>query len=69
MMLGLLAQPLVGWFLDLSWSGAVVDNVPDYTVSDYRFALLSVPVSLSLALLLMPFIPETFPQHQKKRKA
>lgn len=64
MMLGLIMQPLVGWFLDLAWSGAIQNGVPYYSVSDYRFALLSIPLSLILALLLMPLIPETFPKKE-----
>ncbi|MBI2707654.1 MAG: MFS transporter [Proteobacteria bacterium] len=65
MMLGLIMQPLVGWFLDFVWSGTVVNGVPYYNIADYRFALLSIPLSLALALLLMPFIPETFPRQKK----
>ncbi|MBA3813336.1 MAG: MFS transporter [Alphaproteobacteria bacterium] len=66
MMLGLVVQPLIGWFLDLSWSGIMQNGVPFYTVSDYRFALLSIPLSLILALVMLPFIPETFPQLKKE---
>jgi len=65
MMLGLVMQPLVGWFLDFVWSGTIVNGVPYYGVSDYRFALLCIPLSLVLALLLMPLIPETFPSQEK----
>jgi sugar phosphate permease len=63
MMLGLVLQPLVGWFLDFVWSGAMVNGAPHYDISDYRFALLSIPISLGIALLLMPLIPETFPKN------
>jgi MFS family permease len=69
MILGVLAQPLVGWFLDLSWGGHIVNGVPYYTVEDYRFALLVVPISLILSLVLMVFIPETFPRPGAKKKA
>ncbi len=64
MMLGLIMQPLVGWFLDLAWSGEIQNGVPFYAITDYRFALLSIPLSLILALLLMPLIPETFPKEK-----
>lgn len=66
MMLGLVTQPLIGKFLERAWSGIVHDGVPFYTVADYRFALLSIPLSLVLALLIMPLIPETFPRSDKK---
>ena len=69
MILGVLAQPLIGWFLELSWSGQIVNGVPYYTVEDYRFALLVVPISLILSLLFMLFVPETFPRHETKKKA
>lgn len=62
MMLGIALQPLVGWFLELKWTGTMLNNVPHYDIADYRFALLSIPLSLFLALLLMPLIPETFPR-------
>ncbi len=65
MMLGLVMQPLVGWFLGVVWSGTMMNGVPYYSVSDYRFALLSIPLSLVLSLLLMPLIPETFPRQEK----
>lgn len=62
MMLGLVLQPLVGWFLDWIWDGIMNNGIPFYTVSDYRFALLSIPFCLFLSMLLMPLIPETFPK-------
>jgi MFS family permease len=62
MMLGLVMQPLIGKFLERAWSGLMHNGVPFYTVADYRFALLCIPLSLILALLIMPLIPETFPR-------
>lgn len=66
MMLGLLMQPLIGGFLEWIWSGMMQNGVPFYTVSDYRFALLSIPLSLILALMILPLIPETFPKREEK---
>lgn len=66
MMLGIIMQPLIGWFLDWSWSGIMQNGVPFYTVSDYRFALLSVPISLIFAFIILPLIPETFPQIKER---
>ncbi|MBY0293074.1 MAG: MFS transporter [Alphaproteobacteria bacterium] len=62
MMLGLVLQPLVGWFLEWIWEGLRDNGIPVYTISDYRFALASIPICLVLSLLLMPLIPETFPK-------
>jgi MFS family permease len=67
MMLGLVMQPLVGWFLDFVWTGLRYNGVPHYEIADYRFALLSIPLCLVLALLLMPFIPETFPRSTEEK--
>ncbi len=67
MMLGLVLQPLVGGFLEIAWSGGMENGVPLYTISDYRFALISIPLCLILSLLLMPLIPETFPRIKKER--
>ncbi len=65
MLLGLILQPFVGWLLDWIWDGVMNNGIPLYTVSDYRFALLTVPVCLILALVITPFIPETFPKEEK----
>lgn len=67
MMLGMVLAPLVGWFLELVWTGVMLNGVPHYDISDYRFALLSIPICLVIALLLMPLIPETFPQRTAAR--
>ena len=39
---GALLQPMVGWVMDLSWNGTVVDGVRRYAAEDFRlgFALL-----------------------------
>jgi sugar phosphate permease len=66
MMPGILGQPLIGKFLEWAWSGEMQNGLPFYTVADYRFALLCVPLSLILALIIMPLIPETFPQPDKQ---
>ena len=67
MMLGLVVQPLIGWLLDWIWGGVMQNGIPFYSASDYRFALLSVPLSLILALATLPLIPETFPQLKKNQ--
>ncbi len=67
MLLGLVLQPLIGWFLDWIWDGVMNNGIPLYTTADYRFALLSIPVCLLISLLIMPLIPETFPKEIKER--
>lgn len=65
MIVGMVLQPLIGWFLDWVWDGVMNNGIPLYTIADYRFALLSVPVCLLISLLLVPLIPETFPRETK----
>lgn len=67
MVLGLVMQPLIGWFLDFVWTGLRYNGIPHYDIADYRFALLSIPLCLVLALLLMPLIPETFPRSKEEK--
>ncbi|MBS0287178.1 MAG: MFS transporter [Proteobacteria bacterium] len=58
---GALAQPVVGKLLDKQWDGAILsDGNPLYTLSMYNEALLFLPICLVFALILMPFIKETF---------
>lgn len=64
---GLILQPLIGWFLDWIWDGVMNNGIPLYTIADYRFALLSIPVCLLISLLITPFIPETFPKKIKEK--
>jgi nitrate/nitrite transporter NarK len=37
---GALLQPLVGWVMDLSWQGTVVDGVRLYSPDDFKYGLL-----------------------------
>lgn len=55
-----LAQPLIGYILDKSWTGTIVDGVRYYPVSAYQTALLLLPVCIFIALLIMPFMKETY---------
>jgi len=57
---GALAQPVVGHLLDQLWDGHVLDGAPIYSTTMYNEALLFLPICILLALLLLPFIRETF---------
>ena len=37
---GALLQPLVGWAMDLSWAGTIVDGVRVYTTADFRLGFM-----------------------------
>jgi sugar phosphate permease len=57
---GVVFQPVVGMLLDTRWNGLKVNGVPIYTVSDYKFALMILPIGLALSAILMLFMRETF---------
>ncbi len=66
MLSGVICLPLVGGLLDQFWQGKTTNGLPDYTLSEWRFALMPIPFSVFIALLLIKFIPETFPEDFKK---
>ena len=43
---GMIAQPLIGWFLDLGWTGQMVGNTRIYSNIDCQIALSFVPVMM-----------------------
>jgi len=64
MLSGVIFEPFVGWLLD--WhSGPQKLSETVFTIGDFQFAFLPVPLSLFLALLLLKFIKETHPELRK----
>lgn len=60
---GALFQPLVGWLMASHFTGQVLHGVPEYSVGDYRFGLLVVPLSFVLGFIASAFfIKETYCQ-------
>ena len=57
MLIGGIFQPVVGWILDLRTGGALH---PTYTVTDFRVALLSMPVIAILGLVAAFFLKESY---------
>lgn len=55
-----LAQPFIGLLLDLHWQGQMTDGVRQYSVANYHFALLTIPIGIAISLLILPFIRETY---------
>jgi len=51
-------QPLIGVFLDIGWDGRLQEGVPIYSVHNYHCAMLSFPVALVLAFVLLCFLKE-----------
>ncbi len=52
MISGLFMQKVVGWFLDLNWSGHLQNGIRVYTSQDYQHAMLVVPIALIIAAIL-----------------
>lgn len=57
---GTIFQPWVGHVLDQHWNGTLLNGARLYVLSDYRAALSLLVVCLILALMLIPFMKETF---------
>ena len=49
-------QPLVGFLLDLKWTGKMVNNVPVYSAFEYKYALICFPITLLIAFILSLFL-------------
>lgn len=60
-MLGIaIAQPAIGFILDRMWSGEMQDNVRIYSIDAYHNALALLPIGITIALILLPKVPETY---------
>ena len=56
---GAVLQPVVGWILDVRWSGAMLDGVRVYASADYRWGLLPIACAAWLGAVAAWFIRET----------
>ena len=57
---GALSEPLIGKFLDLGWGHKMHGGIRVFSVIDYQHALIALPISMLIALILQCFIKETF---------
>ena len=57
---GALFQPLVGFLLDLAWTGEIALGARVYDAGAYRLALTSLLVSSLAGLLCLAFVRETY---------
>ena len=58
---GAVAQYVIGLLLDLRWDGQIVAGVRIYSPAAYDAALLAMPISVGIALLLSFAIRESHP--------
>ena len=49
---GLICQPLIGFLLDLTWDGKILDGVRIYAASDYQMVFLLIPICLVVSIFL-----------------
>lgn len=54
-----LTEPLIGSFLDCTWDGMILNGVHHFSVNGYKIALLSLPIFLLSALVVLFCIKET----------
>ncbi len=59
-MAGGFSQPFFGWLMGLHWQHTMVNNLPVYSVSDFRLAFAIMPVGFIIALLATWRIRETY---------
>jgi MFS family permease len=53
---GAIFQPLIGWLLDLQWTGEMLAGARVYSLETYTYALTSLPVFLAIGLLSTLFV-------------
>ncbi len=66
-LVGAIFQPIIGGILQFNWDGRKVAGIPFYTAHNFRHALVTLPICLALACLVIFFLPETYGlKHGKK---
>lgn len=66
---GAITQPIIGMILHTAWNGATQHGTPVYAASDYRVALLMLPIFyLAAAIICVFFIKETHCRHISERR-
>jgi hypothetical protein len=56
---GAVMQPLIGWMLDLNWSGEMLDGARVYAGGNYSLAFTSLLIMNSTAFVAALFLRET----------
>ncbi len=59
---GALFQPVVGWLLEWHWKGLRVGGLPIYSASDYRLAMLALPLCFLVSLVALSVLKESWAQ-------
>lgn len=55
-----IVNPLIGFLLEQAWNGDIANDVHVYALRDYQTALTILPLAILSALIILPFIRETY---------
>ena len=55
-----IVNPIIGSLLDKAWGGGMQDGARVYSLSAYQSGLIILPIAIFVALLILPFIRETY---------
>lgn len=61
---GFIVPPLFGWLMETTAAHQVVDGVAVYTAQNFHYAMLILPVSFVVALIITAFMKETYCKSQ-----
>ena len=54
-------EPIVGWFLKLTWNRKMMHSIPIYNITDYEHAFYLLPLFYLIAFMISVFLlEETF---------
>ncbi len=56
---GMIAQPVIGYLLDVNWHGQMQGGVRFYDTHTYHIALSILPITIALSLIVLFFVKET----------
>ena len=60
-------EPLIGKLLDLNWTGTYEKGARVFSIANYHQSLFALVIYLSLALIILLFIKETYCQEHTKK--
>lgn len=64
---GIIFHPLIGMLISKHANLQNASDAAAYSLADYKFALLVIPIILTISALLLLFIKESHPEHEKTR--
>ena len=57
---GAIAEPLIGKLLDIGWHGKIVGGAHAFSQTDYKFALIILPIGILISIALLMMSKETY---------